>query len=309
MVGESESENWTTARIPPQVGRLAVVTAGATGLGYATALALAKAGADVVVAANDEFQGFRAVSQIRPVAPAALVRFEKLDTGNLASVAAFAARLQDVDRPVDLLINHSTDSMHLSRQTTEDGFEHQLGANYLAHFALTARLLPLLRRGRKPRIVQVCSLCQRPGSIDFDNLHLERDYDPWKAHCQAMLASLLFAQELQRRSDLFQWGLVSVAAHPGNVRLRLIADGVGPKGLVRRLRGSLAVLLSNPPSGGALPALFAATASSVQRGGFYGPSGLLVDYASPGKNSPGNEDAHRLWEVSEQLTQAKWPAE
>ena len=321
MVGASETENWTAARIPPQAGRLAVVV-GATGdLGHATALALAQAGADIVLAGHDEFEGFRVVNQIRPQATAALVRFEKLNPACLTSVSAFAAKMRAADRPVDLLINYCTGTIPLARQVTSDGFEMQLGANYLAHFALTAQLLPLLRRSRKPRVVEVGNLCDRSGaipSIQFDDLQMERAYDPWKAYCQAMLATLLFAQELQRRSDLLNWGLTAVAAHPGNLRPRMTANGDSPTGPARRLRGSMAAPMDASPSHsaeeGALPALFAATAPDIRRGGSYGPGGPSettgpAEQAGLGQNASGEEDALRLWEMTEQLIGIKWPAE
>ena len=290
---------------------MAVVTGAATGLGYATALALAKAGADVVLAGPDELEGFRAVSQIRPMAPAALVRFERIDHGSLASVEAFASRLAHSGHPIDLLINHASAAIPADRRVTPEGFELQLGANFLAHFALTAHLLPVLRRSRKPRIVHVSSLSHRRGSIHFDDLQLERAYDPWRAHCQSMLATLMFAQELQRRSDVSNWGLVSVAAHPGNVRPRLLANGSGPRGLVRRLKSSLGILLSHSASDGALSALFAATAPNIQRGGFYGPSGPFElvgppDVARLSRKAPDTQNAVRLWELSEKLTGVRW---
>lgn len=312
MIGVSiEAESWTVSQIPPQAGRLAVVTGAASGLGYATALALAKAGADVVLAGADELDGLRAVSQIRPLAPAALVRFERLDPGSLASIAAFASRVCGAGHPIDLLINHSSAPAPADRQLTADGIELQLGANFLAHFALTAHLLPLLRRSRKPRVVHVSSLSHRFGAINFNDLQLERAYDPWRAHCQSMLATLMFAQELQRRSDDQKWGLGSVAAHPGNVRPRLIANGFGPRGLVRRLKSSLGILLSHSAAEGALPALYAATAPNIRRGGFYGPSGPFElvgppDLAKLSRKAPGPENAIRLWELAEKLTGVKW---
>jgi NAD(P)-dependent dehydrogenase (short-subunit alcohol dehydrogenase family) len=302
----------SAARIPRQAGRLAIVTGASAGLGYATALGLAKAGADVVVAAEDEIEGLRAVGQIRPLAPAALVRFEKLDVGSLASVAGFAARMAAAGRSVDLLINHAHVPVSAERQVTADGFEGQMGGNYLGHFALTARLLPLLLRSRRPRVVQVSSLCHRDGHIHFGDLHLERDYDPWAAHCQSMLALLLFAHELQRRSDAQGWSLVSAAAHPGNVRPQLLANGFGPRSLVRRLHGSPRWLVSHSAEEGALPALYAAMAPDVSKGAFYTPDGPFElvgspESAKPGRRASDPEVARRLWQVSEELTQVKWP--
>ncbi|HUH61389.1 MAG TPA: SDR family oxidoreductase [Terracidiphilus sp.] len=310
----TEVDRWASPPIPRQVGRLAVITGGADGLGYETALALAQAGADVIVAAENEIEGRYAIGRIRPASPSALVRFEKLDTGNLKSVGEFAGRLARSGHAIDLLINGAGVTPSARRLTTSDGFERNLGANYLGHFALTALLLPLLRRSRQPRVVQISSLGHRRGAIHFDDLQLERGYFPWKAFCQSKLATLIFALELQRRSNLHGWGLISTAAHPGYTQGEPLGNGFGPRSLFRKLRGSLGVLASHSAPEAAQPALFAATAFDVKRGGFYGPSGPFELVGSPAeatiaRNAKDLAVACRLWEVSEQLTGVQWPEE
>ncbi|MGB6689580.1 MAG: SDR family oxidoreductase [Terracidiphilus sp.] len=319
---KTQYEGWTTARIPQQIGRQVVITGATDEIGYAIGLALAKAGADIVLAAGNEIEGRNALAMIRPAAPAALVRFEKLDLGSLDSVMDFARRMVRLGRPVDLLVNAAGACAGMDaaigppgkRPVTADGFELHLGANYLGHFALTALLLPLLGRSRQPRVVQISSLSHRRGRIDFDDLQSERAYDPWKACCQSRLALLMFALELQRRSDVHGWGLISAAAHAGYWRGEPFGNGFTPRGLARRLQGSLGFLVSQSAAVGALPALFASTAPEVRRGGFYGPSGPLELIGPPGEariaraaNDP--ETARRLWEVSTQLTRVKWPEE
>ena len=141
---------------------------------------------------------------------------------------------------LDLLINNAGVMALPRRQTTADGFEMQFGTNHLGHFALTARLMPLLRRASGPRVVSVSSLAHRTGFIDFDDLQGERVYSPWKAYGQSKLATLMFALELQRRSDAAGWNLTSNAAHPGFARTNLFASG--PGGLrfaCNRFRGSI----------------------------------------------------------------------
>ena len=175
---------------------MAVVTGATGGLGYELALALAQGCADVVLAGRDESKGRAAENQIRLLAPNALVRFEKLDLARLSSVATFAGRLRSSGRPVDILVNNAGVMALPKRLLTVDGFEMQLGTNYLGHFALTALLLPLLRDGRTRRVVQMSSLAHRFGEIRFDDLQGERSYSPWGAYAQSKLASLLFAREL-----------------------------------------------------------------------------------------------------------------
>ena len=175
--------------IPAQTGRLVVVTGASGGLGYATALALAQGCADVIVAARSESKGREAAARIRAQAPGALVRFEKLDVADLASVSAFARRLRAADRPLDVLVNNAGVMALPQRQLTVDGFEMQWATNYLGHFALTSALLPLLRLSRFPRVVQVSSVVHRFGKIRFDNLHGEQRYRPWPAYFQSKLAT------------------------------------------------------------------------------------------------------------------------
>jgi NAD(P)-dependent dehydrogenase (short-subunit alcohol dehydrogenase family) len=203
-----------------------VITGATGGLGYETSLALAQAGAEVVLAGRNEDKGRDAIQRIRQQAPSANVLFEKIDLGSLASVANFSSRLLTRDRPIDLLVNNAGVMTPPERKTTADGFELQLGTNHLSHFALTVRLLPLLRRGRQPRVVTVSSLTHRiGGEIHFDDLQWSRVYKPTAAYAQSKLANLLFAFELQRRSDANGWGLMSNAAHPGASTIDLLTNG------------------------------------------------------------------------------------
>jgi NAD(P)-dependent dehydrogenase (short-subunit alcohol dehydrogenase family) len=268
----------------------------------------------VVVAGRSESQGRWAVGKIRPLAPSALVRFEKLDLASLAAVADFAHRVERMERPVDLLVNNAGVLGLPRRQVTVDGFEMQLGTNYLGHFALTAQLLPLLRRGRDARVVQVSSLSHHLASIDFDDLNLERGYRPIKAYGRSKLAMLLFALELQRRSDNGRWRVLSLAAHPGYARTPLFEKGPGKRSLIHRIHMSLGGLLGHSAAAGAIPVLYAATGPKVRPGDYYGPQGALelagpTGRAGVAKKAQDREMAKRLWAVSEQLTGVSWPAE
>jgi NAD(P)-dependent dehydrogenase (short-subunit alcohol dehydrogenase family) len=301
---------WTFGDIPSQRGRLAVVTGAARGLGFEIALALANAGADVVLAGRDEQKGLLAAEKIAAQANSD-ISHRRLDLADLASVAEFAEGMASKGA-VDLLINNAGVMALPTRKTTADGFEMQFGTNYLGHFALTARLLPLLRGAREPRVVNLSSLAHRTGSIDFDDLQASRFYSPWKAYGQSKLAMLMFALELQRRSDLQGWNLLSLAAHPGWARTGLFAKG--PGGLL-----SLAAELAVPWFGqsaadGALPVLFAATSPVSKPGGYYGPGGAgeLRGAPSPaliGLQARQASTAARLWEVSELLTRTSFGAD
>lgn len=296
---------WTASEIPPQQGRSVVVT-GTGGLGYEDALALARAGGEVILAGRNTDKGAAAVNQIRAAFPTANVRFELLDLANLASIQAFGARMQAERQSLDLLINNAAVMTPPRRQVTSDGFELQFGTNYLGHFALTAHLLPLLRQGRTPRVVTVSSIAARDGAINFADLQSEQRYRPMVAYGQSKLANLMFAFELQRRSDAAGWGLASSAAHPGISRTDLIPNGAGrnsPMALMRRLLGPI---LFQAPAQGALPTLFAATSPQAKAGAYYGPDKFNELRGSPvvAKVPPQAEDelvAARLWDMSAAL--------
>jgi NAD(P)-dependent dehydrogenase (short-subunit alcohol dehydrogenase family) len=305
---------WSTADIPPQHGRLAVITGATGGLGYETALALAAAGAEVLVTGRNAEKGRIAIERIKRAVPSAKVQFESLDLVSLASIRAFAAATIATGQPLDLLINNAGVMDLPTRRLTEDGFELQFGTNHLSHFALTGLLLPLLRKAQGPRVVNVSSLAHRGGKIDFDNLQGERKYRPWAAYQQSKLANLLFTFELQRRSEAFGWGLMSNAAHPGYARTDLIPNGPGGgglKGLGAKILGSF---MSHSAAEGAHPTLYAATSEEAAPRGYYGPNGFyeLKGPVAPAIIFPQAKDeavAGKLWQVSERLTGVKWTAE
>lgn len=296
---------WTVSDIPSQRGRTAVVT-GTGGLGFQTALALARAQAKVIVAGRNASKGAEAVEEIRQGAPNADVAFEAMDLADLGSIRAFALRLRRTHGRLDLLINNAAVMNPPTRRTTSDGFELQLGTNHLGHFALTAELLPLLLEGHAPRVVSLSSIAARRGAIDFDDLQAQRSYDPMRVYSQSKLACLMFALELQRRSDGAGWGIRSVAAHPGISRTELLPNGAGARsaaGLARRFLW----FLFQPAAQGALPTLFAATAAQARGGACYGPDKLGETRGFPAQARVPAQAldpvaAARLWEESEALT-------
>jgi len=299
--------HWTTRDIPDQTGKLAVVTGATGGIGLETALGLAAAGADVILAARNPAKGREAEAWIRARAPDANVRFEPVDLADLSSVKAFADRMVWEGRPIDVLVDNAGVMDLPTRKTTTDGHEMQLGVNFLSHYALTAGLLPLLKAGRA-RVVQLSSVAHRGGRIAIDDLNAERGYQSWAVYQQSKLAMLMFAIELQRRSDANGWGLTSVAAHPGVARTDLVANGAGGERPLRTFfTRALIGMMAQSAAAGALPVLMAATLPAARPGGYYGPQGLGETRGRPGpaRIDPAAKDAdmaRRLWAEAERLT-------
>jgi len=294
---------WTTARIPDQTGRVAIVTGANTGLGLETAKALAAKGAHVVLAVRNLDKGKAAVDWIARSAPTADLELQQLDLGSLASVRAAADDLKGKFDRIDLLINNAG-VMWPPRQTTEDGFELQFGTNHLGHFALTGLLLDRMLTVPGSRVVTVSSQGHRIlAAIHFDDLQWERRYNRVAAYGQSKLANLLFTYELQRRLTGHQ--TTALAAHPGASNTEL----------ARHLPGALERLvtpLAQDAALGALPTLRAATDPGALGGQYFGPDGIgeTRGYPKVVASSAQSHDAdlqRRLWAVSEELTGVTFP--
>ncbi|WBO23202.1 SDR family oxidoreductase [Sphingomonas abietis] len=298
---------WTTKDIPNQSGKLAVVTGATGGLGLETALALASAGADVIIAGRNLAKGRAAEELIRTRHANAKVLFEVIDLASLASVSAFAERMLRSGRSIDILVNNAGVMALPKRETTVDGNEMQFGTNYLSHFALTGRLLPLLVAA-KARVVQLSSIAHRSGKIRLDDLNYAQGYKPWPVYSQTKLAMLMFALELDRRSRANNWDLTSVAAHPGAASTDLMANGPAAGGGIMALAGQIAVkLIGHSAAEGALPQLMAATMPGVRGGEYFGPQGWKEFKGPPGhgkieRQALDTAIAAQLWAASERLT-------
>jgi NAD(P)-dependent dehydrogenase (short-subunit alcohol dehydrogenase family) len=290
---------WTFADIPDQTGRTAIVTGANTGIGLETARMLAQKGADVVLACRNAEKGAAAVAQILADKPSGTATVQALDLSDLDSVAAFSAEFTSKHEKLDLLINNAG-VMVPPLGRTKQGFELQLGTNHLGHFALAARLSPLVSKTPGSRFVIVSSTAQSFGRIDFDDLNWERrSYVAFRAYGQSKLANTLFALELSRRLAAAGSATRATSAHPGWTATDLQRTA----GMARFFNP----LLAMKPHDGALPTLRAATDPSAANGTYWGPDGLfeLRGAPAPARVSKAGKDAAvaaRLWEVSEKLT-------
>jgi NAD(P)-dependent dehydrogenase (short-subunit alcohol dehydrogenase family) len=296
--------------LPDLTGRRAVVTGASDGIGLGIATRLAGAGAEVIMPVRNTDKGRAAAAGIRDRYPHAEVRLEALDLSALASVAALADKLCAEGAPIHLLVNNAGVMTPPDRQHTADGFELQFGTNHLGHFALTGRLLPLLKAGRA-RVTSQTSVAAKRGAINWDDLAWERRYDGMAAYRQSKIACGLFGLELSRRSQAAGWAISSNISHPGVAPTSLLAarpevgrarDTLGVR-MIRRL--SAMGLVVGTVESATLPALLAATAG--RDGGFYGPQWPGDAGGPPGEQElwrplRDNESAARLWAVSEELT-------
>ncbi len=291
---------WTVADIPPQRGRVAVVTGATSGIGRHTAAELARAGGEVILAVRDIDRGERVRAEI---GAAAVVR---LDLASQASVRTAAEELLARWPRIDVLVNNAG-VMALPRRVTEDGFELQMATNVLGPFAFTGLLLDALGSAR---VVTVSSGAHRGSrGLPFDDLQSARRYHRWVVYSHTKLANLLFMFELGRRAAAAGLGMVSVAAHPGTAITNLQA--VGPRMDGSRLQELLIVggtrLVGQSDAQGALPSLYAATTPGLASGTYVGPDRLFETRGNPkivSTSGPARDEAaaRRLWELAELLT-------
>lgn len=298
-------KKWTTAGIPQKNSGLAIITGSTEGIGYEDALALSFSGWSVILMGRNPRKGAESMARIQQANPKAKVRFEQIDLADLSSIKAFASRMNSSEQAVDLLINNAGVMTPPKRLETADGFELQFGTNHIGHFALTAQILPLLRKSPDARVVTVSSIASREGTINFDDLQSKSSYVPGKAYSQAKLANLMFALELQRQSEKRGWGITSIAAHPGVSRTNLLITGAGRWSAAGMARTFLPFLFQ-PSAQGALPTLYAATSPEAQGGLYYGPDKMMETRGFPtiAKIPAQAHDvalSSKLWEVSQVL--------
>jgi NAD(P)-dependent dehydrogenase (short-subunit alcohol dehydrogenase family) len=299
---------WTTRNIPSQDGRRVVITGANSGIGFQTALELARNGAEVILPARTKHKADGAIARILAEIPGGKLISEILDLADQRSIRAFAARYIDrfPGQSIDLLINNAGVMAVPTRELTVDGWERQFATNYLGPFALTGLLLPSIKAQPGSRVVTVSSSASKFGKIEFDNLQSERVYRPmFQAYGQAKLADSIFALELQRRLSAIGSPIISTAAHPGYAVTNLQAHLEG--GLTAFMTTILKPLVSQDAAHGALPTLFAAVALEAVAGGYYGPDRLFEMKGHPvpvpiPKAAQDVEVAGRLWEISERLT-------
>ena len=296
---------WSESDVPDLSGRVAVVTGANRGLGREVTRYLAGRGARVIMACRDEAAGEAAAAALRARHPTASLEVRPLDLASLASVEKFAEGLTGEPR-LDLLGNNAG-LMAVDRGLTAEGFETHMGVNHLGHFALTARMLPLLQATAGSRVVTMSSMVARLGRVDMSDLFWERrPYNRWQAYFQSKLANLLFTFELDRRLRAARAATAALAAHPGGSRTSLGRQGGH---WTNRLLTTWSAFAQSAAVG-ALGFVRAATDPAAQGGEYYGSQFQV--WGPPVRERPSRqardpELAAALWERSEQLTGCSYP--
>lgn len=297
----SDLKHWINANLQSQKGKTILVTGGNSGIGYYAALALAKVGADVIIAGRNAKRVDQAVRDIKAEGIEGSINAGIVDLASLKSVQEYAEQFRTKYSRLDVLINNAGVMMP-PEGATEDGFESQFGINFIGHFALTGRLYDMLKSTPGSRVVTLSSIAHRGAQIDFDNLRLEKPYDTRREYYQSKLADIIFTLELGRRSDAKGDGVLSVACHPGFTKTEL------QRHLDPSILGKMTFMEAWQ---GALPTLVAAT-GHVKSGDYFGPDGPgeMGGFPALGVIDGAALDAavaDRLWAVGEDVTGVVFP--
>jgi NAD(P)-dependent dehydrogenase (short-subunit alcohol dehydrogenase family) len=273
-------------------GKTVVVTGASSGIGRATAKALAARGAHIVMVFRESGRAANAYREVRGASTGGTVDLLLCDLSSLQSVRECGVRFRERHKRCDVLINNA--GIYLSkRQVTVDSFETTFAVNHLSHFLLTHLLLDVLKNSAPSRIITVSSQAHRVGGINIDDLQSQKRYSAFRAYQQSKLANVLFTYELARRLDPSQ--VTANALHPGVVRTRFGQTDNGFMKIGVKLAGFMMI----SPDKGALTSVYLASSPDVA-----GTTGQYFMRCRPARSSRisyDREAAGRLWKASERL--------
>ncbi len=272
--------------------RMALVTGANAGIGYHTALGLARQGYEVVMLCRSAERGEEARRQIVSASGNAAVHLILADLASLADIRRAAGEFLDRFDRLDVLVNNAG-LVRAKREETVDGFEMTFAVNHLAYFLLTNLLLERLKAAAPARIVNVSSNAHKRSRFDFDDLQAVRRFAPYGAYARSKLANILFTRALARRLE--GTGVTANALHPGVVRTNIAGRGWHPLAIGFRLLG----LFYLSPEQGAETSIHLASSPEVA-----GVTGEYFDRKKSVRAAPSaynDEDAERLWRISAEM--------
>jgi len=277
------------------MGKTVLITGATSGIGFEASVALARQGARLVMVGRDPGKTALAVQAVRDRSGSSTVDSLLCDLASQRQVRSLAQAFLVRYERLDVLVNNAG-TVSMTRTLTEDGLESTFAVNYLSAFLLTNLLLDRLRASAPSRIVMVSSAGHYAGSIDFDDLGLERGYQVMRAYSRSKLAQVLFTRELARR--LQGTGVTVNALHPGTVATRIWNRAPA---FTRPFFAVAKRLFMLRPAQGAQAIVYLASSPQVGTA-----SGEYFDRNLPRPPSRLARDeglAARLWEESARLTQ------
>lgn len=274
-------------------GKTCLITGATNGIGYVTAVELARMGAELFLTYRDNARADETVAEIRSRTGNEKVHLLHADLGSQKQIRVAAAEFLATGKPLHLLVNNAGLG-NTKRMVTEDGIEMVFAVNHLACFLLTLLLLDRIKQSAPARIVNVASEAHRFGTINFDDLGGERRYRTFGAYGQSKLANILFSYELARR--LAATGVTVNCLHPGGIASGLWTNN-GP---LAQFMMRVGRLFLKTPEQGAQTTIYLASSPEVE--GVTGKYYANCKEKTSNKESYDQNVARRLWHVSEQMT-------
>jgi NAD(P)-dependent dehydrogenase (short-subunit alcohol dehydrogenase family) len=306
-------KKWNNTNIEDQTGKTFVVTGANSGVGLSAVKGLVEKDAIVVMAVRNKEKGKNALGEIRSEFSSGILDLLILDLASFDSIKDFVKKFNEKYDQLHGLLNNAGIMQPPFRQTKE-GLELQMGVNHFGHYLLTGLLLDKIKATPRSRVVNQSSFTHKMvKGIDFETINTDIKYSKLKAYGESKLANLLFTYELQRKFTDYDIDAMAIGVHPGYTATNLQSSGpsVGGTSLWSRIYRISNVLLAQNVKKGALPLLYGAVGPELQGGDYIGPGGLrgLRGHPKRGKSSKASynlEQANRLWELSEELTEFKY---
>lgn len=294
--------------VSDQSGRVAIVTGANTGLGYETALAMAKKNIKVVMACRNIDKAEISKQNILAEIPTGDIEILQIDLSKLASVRSAVKEFRSNHDKVNILVNNAG-IMFPPYSKTEDGFESQMAVNCFGHFLFTSLLIDLMPDSHDSRITWLSSNAHKTGKINFDDINFEKTYSKTASYGQSKLACLMYAIELDRKLKTAGKKIKSNSAHPGGVYTDL-SRNMSPW-LLGMMKHTVLPFITHSAADGVLPILEAALSPMAEGGQYYGPQAFLEmrgpsGVATIAKNALDIDISKKLWQLSEELTDATY---